>query len=97
MSSSSGMSSVRFVVSSQSARLQGVLGWISFHTGDGLVVDGLALRRSRSGEYQFAWPGKKDGNGRVRHHVRPADDVVRQALEGELLAALFVELREGAA
>lgn len=73
------------------------MGWVSFATPDGLLVDGLALRRSLEGRPVFAWPARRDRVGRDHHVVRPLDDAARVAIEQQLLAQLAPWLREGSA
>jgi hypothetical protein len=94
MPSSPLLSCVRFVPASPTLGCPGLLGWVSFRSADGLLIDGVGLRRSLRGAYVFSYPVKRSGSGRFHHLVRPADDATRQALEAELLAALFVEIRE---
>ena len=88
MGSPSGVSRVRLVPARGRDRDGGIIGWLSFALPRGLLVDGVALRRSLAGEYVFSWPARKDRGGRTRHHVRPVDDLSRRAIEGELLAQL---------
>jgi len=75
----------------------GLLGWVSFKLDGALLVTGVALRRSRAGQYVFSWPVHRGRNGRDHHIVRPLDDAARIALEAELLLQLDPWLRGGAA
>ena len=79
------VSSVRFTRAHTGG---GLLGWVSFQLEPGLLVDGVALRRSLSGDLVFSWPARKDGAGKLHHHVRPLDDESRRSVEGQLLEEL---------
>ena len=89
MSSSALISRVRFVPASSSTKRDGLLGWVSFATTDGLLVDGLALRTSRDGRPAFVWPARRDRAGRDHHVVRPLNDVARKAIEQQILSRLL--------
>ena len=87
---------VRLQRASNAQQAQGLAGWISFVLDGQLMVSGLALRRSATDRYVFVWPARKDGAGRLHHHLRPVDDEARRAVEGELLAQLFPLIQERA-
>lgn len=85
MADSRRISSVRFTPAHTGG---GLIGWVSFQLEPGLLIDGLALRRSLQGELVFSWPARKDRAGNSHHLVRPLDDGARRAIEGELLRIL---------
>jgi hypothetical protein len=87
------IASVRFTLAPPEQRQDGLIGWISFVLDARFAIDGVALRRSLRGEVVFSWPARKDGAGRLHHHVRPLDDCTRVAIEDELLAHLHPFLR----
>jgi len=97
VSSTVSVSRVRLVPAGGVSRSEGVVGWVSFATPDGLLVDGIALRVSRVGRPVFSWPARRDRAGRDHHVVRPLDDAARQEIEQQLLAQLAPWLREGSA
>lgn len=66
----------------------GCLGWISFLIGRTLKVDGIALRRCRSGRLALSFPARQDGCGRLRYYLRPLDDQSRQEVERQVFAAI---------
>ena len=66
----------------------GLMAWLQFRIDDRLVLDGVALRRSRGDRLNLSWPGRRDRRGQLRHSVRPVDDESRRALE----AAVFEQL-----
>ncbi|MFT7464310.1 MAG: hypothetical protein ACI9EF_002663 [Pseudohongiellaceae bacterium] len=78
------------VVSASSAADQrtGLMAWLRFRLYDQIVIDGIALRRSRDDRLILSWPRRRDNRGQLHHSVRPADDDARLALE----AAVFEEL-----
>jgi hypothetical protein len=91
------VSDVRFTAASKVDQRQGLLGFVRCVLGEALAIDGLVLRRTRQGSYVFSWPGRYDRRGIFRHSVRPLHDAARRALEDELLAQLFPQIRAGAA
>lgn len=92
MGRSTRISSIRFTPAHTGG---GLIGWVSFRLEPGLIVDGVALRRSFDGDLVFSWPARKDGAGKLHHHVRPLDDESRQAVEGQLLYELRLLVRAG--
>lgn len=78
------------VVSAATAadQLTGLMAWLRFRLDDRILIDGVALRRSRDQRLLLSWPGRRDKHGRLHHSVRPFDDDARIALE----AAIFDEL-----
>ena len=85
--------SIRFTPSSDGERKAGLLGWVSFEVG-GLLLDGVALRRSCEGRPYLSFPSRRDRHGRDHPYIRPARRDVREAIERGVLAAL--ELQEPA-
>ena len=74
---------------------RGLLGWVAIEFRELLILDAVAVRRTRSGRLALSFPAPKDARGRRRALVRPLDDVARRAIEGAVLGAL--EMREGKA
>ena len=64
------------------------MAWLRFRLDDRLLIDGVALRRSRNDRLILSWPGRRDRRGQLRHSVRPVDDDARVALETAVLDAL---------
>ena len=85
---------VRLAPAAPSETGSGLLGYVSFQLG-ALVLDGIALRRTRDGRLALSFPERRDSSGRRRPLVRPLDDAARRAIEAAVLAALSIE--EGAA
>lgn len=65
----------------------GLLGFISVTFGP-WIFDGITLRRTADGRFALSFPAKVDRAGRKHSFVRPANDVVRKAIEAELLMQL---------
>jgi len=74
---------------------RGLLGWLTLEIAELLVVDAVALRRTRSGDLTLAFPAPRDACGRPQATVRPRDDRARLLIEAAVLRALAA--REGAA
>ncbi len=91
-SRSSRVSSVRFT---PARARDGLLGFVSFRLEPGLLIDGVALRRSQDGALVFSWPARRDRAGQYHHHVRPMDDAARREVEAHLLDQIGPHLRDG--
>ena len=79
-------------------RERGLIGWLSLEVDGLLVLDGVALRRTRAGRLALSFPAPTDRRGRRRALVRPLDDRARRAIEGAVLEALSLPReKEGAA
>lgn len=85
------------VPADDASRDRGVIAWLSFVVGDGLLVDGVAFRMTAQGRPEFTWPGRYDGVGILRHTVRPLTDGVREDIEAQLLRQIGPHLRAGGA
>ena len=85
------VSHVRFRRAPQAKRRFGLEGRVSFVLANHVLVTGIALRRSRRGEYVFTWPATK------RYGAVPDDEDARHAIHCALLEALVAEIREGSA
>jgi DNA-binding cell septation regulator SpoVG len=81
---------VRMVAANASDRATGVLAFVNA-TINGLVVDGLTVRRGLNGGLRLGFPKHRDRYDRMHAVVRPADDAVRQALTREILGALALD------
>ena len=80
---------VAFSAASELERATGLLGWTSFTSG-GMVIDGVAVRRTRNGDLTLSWPRRRDRHGREHPVVRPQDDRTRQLLEAAVFEALRI-------
>jgi hypothetical protein len=88
------VSHVGFVAGSDADRARGLLFFVSFRVGL-LIVDGVALRRTRGGRLTLSYPARHDARGVQHAIVRPIDDTARVAIEAQVFAALHLE-REAA-
>jgi len=91
------ISSVSFFSASAELQSTGLLGWIRCELDHCLVLDGIALRRTRGGHLALSWPARRDGAGRDHHVVRPLHDHARHLLERQILGQLGSDVLEGAA
>lgn len=89
------VTSLRVVPANAKDRDGGVIAWLSFAIGDGLLIDGVGFRISLEGRPVFSWPGRYDGAGILRHSVRPLSDDARRGIEAQLLNQIGAHLREG--
>lgn len=65
----------------------GLLGYVACRVDD-LLLDGLALRRTRGGKLTVTFPCRRDRHGRMHPLVRP----VGPGVEAAILAALAGEV-----
>lgn len=91
------VSKVQFRPAAGAQRDEGIVAWVSFVVDRGVIVDGVAIRRTLAGELVVIWPGHRDVRGKIHHHVRPVDDGTRQEIDAELIERLGPWLRGGAA
>jgi DNA-binding cell septation regulator SpoVG len=85
---------VRFAEAPEGQHRFGLLGWIRFTLNDLVVVDGVALRRTRDGRIVLSFPRRADRHGNVHYDCRPVDNVAREAIQVEVLAALGIKSDE---
>lgn len=69
----------------------GLLGWASFRVGDHLVIDGVAVRRTRAGRLKLSFPARRDSRGREHPYLRPTCERARREIERAVLAELRLE------
>lgn len=81
------ISNVRFHPADRAHRATGLLGWLSCEI-NGLVVDGITVRRTRQGQLSVSFPKRREAGGRRRTTVRPRDERARAAIEAQVVAAL---------
>jgi DNA-binding cell septation regulator SpoVG len=70
--------------------LPGVVGFVTFRLGP-LTLDGLVLRRTRSGCLTLAFPVRTDSSGRRHPLFRPTCDRARREIEAAVLSALGLQ------
>lgn len=66
----------------------GLLGYLSVHYGDDLILDSICLRRTADGRLALAFPARTDRVGRRHPYVRPTDDEARREIERAILGQL---------
>lgn len=81
------ISNARFVPALPADRAEGLLGWFSATLDRSVHIDGIAVRRTRSGRYEVTFPQRRDGGGRAHAFVRPASTAARRAIETAAIEA----------
>lgn len=84
------ISAVRFTAASARDEASGLIGFISLVVDDTLVLDGLTLRRTRSGRHALSYPERVDRRGDTHPLIRPRDDAARRQIEELVLKALGI-------
>lgn len=80
---------VRFMPAPAHLRESGLRGWTCFEAGP-LVLDSVAVRRTRAGVYCLSFPSRVDANGTEHSLVRPID----RSTQAEFELAVLGELRK---
>ncbi|MBK9386494.1 MAG: septation protein SpoVG family protein [Planctomycetes bacterium] len=73
-------------------RLSGLLGFVAVIIDALLVIDGIAVRRTRSGSLTLSFPAPTSTSGRRRELVRPVDAAAREQVERAVLEAIGPKL-----
>ena len=79
---------IELVTAGPEAAESGFLGWIRCRLNRSLLLDGIALRRTRDGRPSLSFPARRDGAGRQRFYLRPQDDEAREEIEYQIFVAL---------
>ena len=83
---------VRFTPVPSELAKSGLTGWLQFVVNDALLLDGVALRRTRTGRATLSFPCRRDREGRDHPVVKPLTGASRCAIERQVLKALgFIE------
>lgn len=83
---------VRFFRAPTTATESGLLGWVELTIGNAIVLDGVAVRLSRSGRTYLAFPARAGGSGQRWQILRPLHQSARDHIERVVLAAIEPEL-----
>jgi DNA-binding cell septation regulator SpoVG len=65
----------------------GLLGYARVQVGD-LIIDGIAIRRARTGRFVISLPARRDRSGTEHSVVAPVSSEIGRDLESQILAAL---------
>ncbi len=82
------VSEVRFTPAPIWWKEKGLLGWVSCVLDKALGVGGLGVRRTADGRMTLSFPGAKDRNGDLHHHVWPMDSATRESIESQVMGEL---------
>lgn len=88
MSTSYEVTEVTFTPASTVQVERGLIGYLAFRLGRGLLVDGATVRRSLEGRVGIVFPAREDRRGRRHYTLRPVDDATREDLESQIFGAL---------
>lgn len=85
---------VRFTPALSGGVDSGLLGWVSFVIDECLLIDGVAVRRTRRGDLALSFPTRRTRDGVEHAVVRPIGQEARDAITAAVLAA--IEIPSGA-
>ncbi|HEX5050429.1 MAG TPA: hypothetical protein VFZ65_01525 [Planctomycetota bacterium] len=88
------ISGVGFTPTPRDDARRGLLGYVTCTFADLLLLDGLTLRVTETGEHRLSFPARSDGQGRRHPYFRPQDDRARRIIEKAIFDVLGIE--EGA-
>jgi hypothetical protein len=80
--------SIRFTEASHDLQVTGLLGWVSFIVNKTIILDGVAVRRTREGKIRLSFPARRDKYGTDHPYIRPIDQHARVVIEERVLYAL---------
>lgn len=86
------LTDIRFSPASPRDAAIGLLGYVALTVAGTLRLDGIAVRRTRSGRLALAFPAPTSSSGRRRELVRPVDAAARERIECLVLRAVEREL-----
>lgn len=67
---------------------KGLIGYLSCRVNNSLQVNGLVLRRTRTGRPALSFPARTDRCGRQHFYLRPLDETTRLEIERQVFEAL---------
>ena len=85
------LTSIAFTAAPPAEVRTGLLGWVTCVVNDGLLLDGVTLRRTRDDRLTLSYPARRDSTGQQHHVVRPINDEARRAVEAQVFRALGIE------
>ena len=86
------ISAIQFTLASPAMTRTGLLGWVRATLNGHLGIDGLAVRRTRSGRLVVTFPTRIDGLGNEHALVWPLDQATRGEIEAQVFEALGLEV-----
>jgi hypothetical protein len=86
------VTAVRLTRAHAQDQARGLLGWVSFVVDGALLLDGVAIRRTKRGALSLSFPEPVDARGKRRKPVRPLDQAARRAFEQQVLGQLRTEI-----
>ena len=74
---------------------EGILAWLTCVIANIVVLDGIALRRTRDGRPVLSFPRREDSAGRQHPYIRAAASETGQQFERAIFKAIAKELARG--
>jgi len=85
------ISQVEFKAAGDQDRETGLLGWVTLKLNGTMLIDGIALRRTRDGRVTISFPARHDDAGRKHFVVKPLNEETRLTIERQILEALGID------
>ena len=67
------------------------MGYVTCTFADLLLLDGLTLRVTETGEHRLSFPARTDSQGRRHPYFRPQDDRARRIIEKAVFDVLGID------
>lgn len=85
------ISGIGFTPASTEDVRRGMLGYVTCTFADLLLLDGLTLRVTETGEHRLSFPARTDSQGRRHPYFRPQDDRARRIIEKAVFDVLGID------
>jgi len=89
------ISDVQFTAAPATEERHGLLGWARFVLADTVVIDSVAVRRTRDHRIVLSFPRRADRHSNAHYDCRPVDDAARASIESLVIAALDLKQETG--
>lgn len=89
------ISGVGFTRATEDDLKRGLVGYVTLTFADLLLLDGITLRVTASGEHRLSFPARTDKQGKRHPYFRPLDDRARQVIEKTVFAMLGITREAG--
>ena len=85
------LSQITVIEAPPADRAHGLIGYVSCIMNDAIHIDGVALRKTREGEYSVSFPKKPGRSGDQHFYFKPINEAMRQEFLRQVLAAQGLE------
>jgi len=84
---------VQFTPAKSNEVKSGLRGWISCILNGRIQLDGISLRKTRSGKLTISFPHRHDKMGNQHFYIRPLDSTARKVIQRQVFQELGLRER----